>query len=230
MRVISAVDEFCNACGVSSVVSFDYFKKIHINDRTAKGGYTRNSLIASITEISTIVQDGSELLEVKFGVEGRLGTVLLDANGSRLRKAKGPWRGYNCKHYSKGKKDAHIVVCIQNVDMSLEALLLICDDIHRDKMLASYTGMHANVKDGTGTIPNAYLAKPNMDIDNLEWCLSSDNLLHGRAIRYVQQCCFGEAYSYSALDKYFLTMLQLKDIYPPAQVYAYVKQHFKRTL
>lgn len=230
MRVISAALEMCNSYLIKvGLVSFDVFKKLNINERTAKGGYTRNSLIASITKIDDIIYDGKDMVRVEFGHNGCLGTIIIDSCNSRMKKLRGPWRGYGCNYGTKGY-GKHIIVTIQNVDLSMESLLLIIDDIRQDLMLVNYADVNANVKDGTGSINNLWNTKPNMDIENIEWCIPYDNLRHGRNIAYVKECCHGECYAYSVHDHKFMTMLELKHISTPTQIWIYAKQHFKKTL
>lgn len=231
MRKISAALEMCNAYNITGgLVNFDTFKKIRINDRTANGGYTRNALIASITKIEDIISDdGEDMVRVEFGHNGSLGILILDSYNSRMKKLRGPWRGYGCNYGTKGKGN-HIIVTIQNVDLSMESLLLIIDDIRQDCLLLSYQDVNANVLDGTGSINNLWHTKPNMNIENIEWCLPADNLRHGRNIAYMKDCCNGECYAFSAHDGQLLAMLELRDMFTRRQVHLYVKQHFKRTL
>lgn len=225
MRKVSAVIEMCLAYGLQGMISFQKFKQLNGTDKTANGNFTRDSLIASITNVYACGQ----YTIIEFGDNAKLGKVILDPKNARVRKARGAWRGFGLKHSTKGKYGKHILVTIQNVDLSLESLILIADDYLRDTMLISYSGINANVKDGSGSINNSF-GTMNMDIDNLEWCTSADNLAHGRELLYMKQCFNGEAYSCSALDRQFMTMLQLKNIFSPKQIYDYAKQHFERTL
>ena len=214
---------------VGGLVNFEQFKKLNMNKRTSNGNFTRDSLIANITKIENVVdKNGEELVRVEFGNHGKLGILLLDSYNARMKKLKGCWRGYGYT-IRRTKKSGHILLNIQNVDLTLESMLLIIDDIKQDLMFTSYQGINANVMDGTGSLDNAYSFKPNMQIENLEWTLSIDNLRHGRQIRYLRRCCNGECYAYSAHDAHFLAMLELKSIYSASQIHTYAKKYLTRT-
>ena len=103
----------------------------------------------------------------------------------------------------------HVKIWIDGQAIFLERLIAIATDILQDELPISYTGWEANVMDGTGSIKTAVKLKVPVNFNpfNIEWCLKSDNVIHGSMLIPMLKRT-GHVYQYSARD---MTLRQIFD-------------------
>ena len=172
------------------IVNFEVFKILNRNNNNGI-----NALVASIKRVC----QGENSMYIEF----ESGKALeLDFNG-----------GYT-KYNRKGKVaskcsintgirlvEGHIQLKVEGRTILIERLMAICRDIINDKMPTSYEGLLANVMDGSGSVFTASkLGIPvNYHPDNIEWCETSENSVHGSMIMNMKKIT-GHVYRYSADD------------------------------
>lgn len=108
--------------------------------------------------------------------------------------------------------DFHVHINVYNKDIFLERFVAVCRDILEGTLLTSYSGLTANVMDGSGSFKTAeYLKIPyNIGFDNIEWCSISKNASHGSKIKKLYEIT-GHVYRFSAEDEIFDELFKSKD-------------------
>ena len=172
------------------IVNFEVFKILNRNNNNGI-----NALVASIKR----VYQGENSMYIEFE-SGR--ALELDFNGGYTKYNRHGKVASKCS-INTGIRlvEGHIQLKVEGRTILIERLMAICRDIINDKMPTSYEGLLANVMDGSGSVFTASkLGIPvNYHPDNIEWCETSENSVHGSMIMNMKKIT-GHVYRYSADD------------------------------
>ncbi len=172
------------------IVNFEVFKILNRNNNNGI-----NALVASIKR----VYQGENSMYIEFE-SGR--ALELDFNGGYTKYNRNGKVASKCS-INTGIRlvEGHIQLKVEGRTILIERLMAICRDIINDKMPTSYEGLLANVMDGSGSVFTASkLGIPvNYHPDNIEWCETSENSVHGSMIMNMKKIT-GHVYRYSADD------------------------------
>ena len=172
------------------IVNFEVFKILNRNNNNGI-----NALVASIKR----VYQGENSMYIEFE-SGR--ALELDFNGGYTKYNRNGKVANKCS-INTGIRlvEGHIQLKVEGRTILIERLMAICRDIINDKMPTSYEGLLANVMDGSGSVFTASkLGIPvNYHPDNIEWCETSENSVHGSMIMNMKKIT-GHVYRYSADD------------------------------
>ncbi|MDE6426038.1 MAG: hypothetical protein K2K89_07875 [Ruminococcus sp.] len=171
-------------------MNFEVFKILNRNNNNGI-----NALVASIKR----VYQGENSMYIEFE-SGR--ALELDFNGGYTKYNRNGKVASKCS-INTGIRlvEGHIQLKVEGRTILIERLMAICRDIINDKMPTSYEGLLANVMDGSGSVFTASkLGIPvNYHPDNIEWCETSENSVHGSMIMNMKKIT-GHVYRYSADD------------------------------
>ena len=106
-------------------------------------------------------------------------------------------------------ENQHVKIWFDGQAIFLERMIAIATDILQNELPISYTGWEANVLDGSGSIKTTEKLGilSNYNPFNIEWCLKSDNVIHGSMLIPMLRRT-GHVYQYSARD---MTLRQIFD-------------------
>ncbi len=172
------------------IVCFNCFKA---NNRNSENGI--DALVASIDK----VYKSNNCMYIAFET-GK--SLELDFNGGYKKYRKDGFIANMCSiDTSIRLENGHIQLKIEGRTILLECLVAICDNIINNQMPISYKGWVANVMDGSGSVLTACKLgiSPDYHPDNVEWCTSKSNGIHGSMIMEMYKRT-GHVYRFSAND------------------------------
>lgn len=101
-----------------------------------------------------------------------------------------------------------------NSSLYIEKVYGICEQWLSGVLPKTFKNWQVNVMDGSGNLVTCEKLgiKYNISVDNIEWCLQSENSWFGRKIEYIAKVT-GGVYRFSCMDAYLKQLIQLKNRY-----------------
>lgn len=175
--------------GDLKLISFDQFKKLHGSEYDLKK-LTFNGLVCKISSVE-ITDDGIRILFEEDFPQMEI-FIAFDGSGYRVSRS-GFKNSFNCM-----RGEGHKRIQIQRRPINIERLIAISYDIAMNTLANSYDGLVANVMDGSGNMNTAsdLGVNPDYHFNNLEWCTSDENKIHGGWIKKLHALT-GHVYRFS---------------------------------
>lgn len=195
------------------LVSIETFKKLHSKEKV--GGLDR--LVADITSV--------ERLEDGYSITTEQGNNLRIKTDGSFSKDNAPFTFSFMEQWSGNRDDVEAyelkakrprVVNFNGYNSSLymEKLFGICEQWLSGVLPKTFRGLQVNMMDNSGNLITAKKLgiKYNLDIDNLEWCIQSENTYFGKQVINIARMT-GGVYRFSCMDAYLKELIQLKNKY-----------------